>query len=272
MSELLDPILIGNLLYLKGRRLAGFYVRVYNRPGVLADIASIFKRHRINLWNIVFGARVGMGEVGTGFIVADFTEAYVEPEHIRREIEQLDSVDYVELVRPQFPQILADTRHFPIVDDAGARYIMVSEEAQKAIVLRIKEKFGPSGNAFLYYQGMAVGEAFKDHCISLGVSDLKKALELLLIYTLTTGRYKGEILEFSYGDPLREDRIVLRIHHNWECVVAKRHGFREPASFYERGVVAGLIQAFTNKSVSVDEKKCICRGDPYCEFHVTFRE
>ncbi len=268
--EPVDPILIGNLLYLKGRRLVGFYVRVYNKPGVFADIAAIFKKYGVNLWNIVFGARVGIGEVGTGFIVADFTETSVEPSDVRRELEKLDSVDYVELVKPQFPQILADTHHFPIVDDAGSRYIMISEEAQKAIVIRIRERFGPTGNAFLYYQGVTVGETFKDHCVSMGITDLRRALELLLIYTLTTGRYRGEIVEYSYGDPLREDRIVIRLHHNWECVIARRHGIREPSSFYERGVVAGLVQAFTDRSVSVEETRCLCKGDPYCEFTITF--
>lgn len=270
-TEPADPVLVGNLLYLKDRRLVGFYVRVYNKPGVLADIASVFKRYSINIWNIVFGARVGIGEVGTGFIVADFTEAAVEPSDVKRELEELGSVDYVELVKPQFPQILADTHHFPIVDDAGSRYIMLSEEAQKAIVIRIRERFGPTGNAFLYYQGVVAGETFRDYCISLGITDLRKALELLLIHTLTTGRYRGEVSEYSYGDPLKEGRIVIRLYNNWECVIARRHGVKEPSSFYERGVVAGLVQAFTNRSISADETRCICRGDPYCEFTITFR-
>ena len=266
-----DPLLVGNILYTGGRRLVGFYVRVYNRPGALADIAQTFKKQNLNIWTIVFGARVEIGSVTTGYIVADFTDSTVSPESVKRELEALDVIVEVKVVEPQYSGVLADLYHFPLVDDAGGRYVMLSERNMEGIVVRLRERFGTGGLAFLYHQGLIVGETLKGEYMKIGAESLKDAIRLLLIHALTTGRYRGELTYFSYGTPTLEDLIIIRIYDNWECVTAKKHGINEPASHYERGVIAGLLHAYTGREVSVEEAKCIAIGNPHCEFRVTFR-
>ena len=149
-------------MYVRGRRLVGFYVRVFNRPGALADIAQTFKKQNLNIWTIVFGARVEIGSTGTGFFVVDFTGSKASPGEVKEELERLDVVDHVEVVEPQHSGILADPYHFPLVDDAGGRYVMLSERNMEGIVVRLRERFGTGGQAFLYHQGLIVGEALEE--------------------------------------------------------------------------------------------------------------
>ena len=195
----------------------------------------------------------------------------MSPAEVKEDLERLDVVDYVEIVEPQYSGVLADVYHFPLVDDAGGRYVMLSERNMEGIVVRLRERFGTGGLAFLYHQGLIVGEALEEEYRRTGAKSLREAIEMLLIHATSLGRYRGEVVEYAYGDPVFEDRIVLRIHHCWECVTALKFNVEGPASHYERGVVAGLIGAYTGRRVTVDEVKCIAKGDPHCEFHVSFQ-
>lgn len=264
------PMLIGNLLYVGDKRLVGFYVEIRNKPGVLADIALVFKKYNVNIWNIVFSSRVEVGSIGSGFILADLTDSSIKPEEVKEELGKLDNVEYVEVAKPQHLKLLVDPYHFPIVDDSGARHVVFSERAMESIVYGVREKFGQGGLAFLYHQGLLAGEYTLKKIVELGVKDLREALKIMLLHAMSHGRYLGEIIDYSYGHPLREDRVILRLYNNWECETAKRLGVRGPASHYERGVIAGVVQTYTGREVRVRETACIASGDRYCEFYIEF--
>ncbi|MCD6368731.1 MAG: hypothetical protein J7L38_02925 [Thermoproteales archaeon] len=142
----------------------------------------------------------------------------------------------------------------------------------KSIAIRLRREFGTGGLAFLYHQGRLTGLALAERYRKMGVKNLKNVVENLLIHAFALGRYRGELVHFSYGRLHLQNSIIIRLRDGWECMVAKRHKLNEPSSHFERGVLAGLIEGFLGdrKTVLVEEVKCIAKGDPYCGFTATF--
>ncbi len=273
LNELLEykkvaSLLLGNLLYTDNRKLVGFHIKAINKPGALADIASVFKEYEVNIWTIVFSSRVKAGEKASITVMADLTGTKVSPEELISKLMKLDKVAHVDIIHPQMPMVLTDTYHFPIIDDKGLRYILISESGMKAIVVDFMKKFGSStAQAFLFYQGYIIGESFGVHLKNIGIKDLKNALKALMLFSTALGRYRGEIVSFYYSVD-GEIKVILNVYDNWECSIAKKHGIKGPASHYERGKIAGLIHYFTGKDVKVVETECIAKGDAYCRFIV----
>ena len=264
------PLVLGNLFYTGDRRVFGFFVKARNVPGVLAGIAGAFAELRVNILSIYFNPVPSEGEVGTGFIVGDFTGLSLDPEVLRSRLEKVRGVVEVRVVQPQHRGVLLDPYHFPIVGLGGERYILTGETGMKGNVEELRRRLGPSASSsFLYYQGVARGKYVYELLRSLGAESPAEYLNLLLLHAHQRGRYRGRIVEYSYRGGSR-DRIVVRVEDNWECMTAKQLGIRGPSSHLERGVIAGVLHEATGRTVRVVETKCIARGDPYCEFKITF--
>ena len=264
MCAALAPLLLSNLYFIQREKLVGFHIVAVNKPGALAKISSVLGKYNVNIVAIVFSSRIKLGEKASIFIITDFTYSKMKPKEIEDKLKELDVAQHVNLVKPQLPKILVDPHHFPVVDDLNRRFILLSESAMKSVVVRLRETFGTGGLAFLYHQGKIVGSELAETYKEMGISDLKDAIKMFLLHLLALGRYLGEITYY------KEDRIIIRLHRNWECEVAMKHNVKGPASYFERGVIAGFLEKFTGKKVSVHEIKCLAKGDPYCEFLVTF--
>lgn len=264
MRAPLAPLLLSNLYFIKREKLVGFHIVVANEPGALAKISSTIGRYNVNIIAIVFSPRIELGKKTSIFIITDFTYSKVEPEEIKDKLEELEVIYKVNIVKHQLPKILVDPYHFPVVDDLNRRFILLSESAMKSIVVKLRETFGTGGLAFLYHQGRIVGSELAETYKRMGISDLKDSIKMFLLHLLALGRYLGEITYY------KEDRIIIRLHRNWECEVAMKHNVKGPASYFEKGVVAGFLEKLTGRKVSVYEVKCLAKGDPYCEFLVTF--
>lgn len=67
-----------------------------------------------------------------------------------------------------------------------------------------------------------------------------------------------ELVDLSL-DPLK---ATIRIYDNFECSYTKS---ATPNSNYLRGHLVGLGSGISGKKVNCVEKKCIAKGDAYCE-------
>lgn len=217
----LTPLLISNLYFTKDRKLIGFHIRAVNKPGALAKISSVYERFNVNIIAIVFSSRIDIGKTTAIFVSTDFTGLEIKPEKVKQELEKLSDIKEVKIVKPQLSQLLIAPYHFPIVDDLGKRFILFSEDNMVSLIVKLREVFGAGGLTFFFHQGRIIGfklaKAYKD----IGITDLREAINMLLLHSFALGRYLGEITYYSYGDPFKEDKIVLRIHSNWECEIAK---------------------------------------------------
>ncbi len=266
------PYRLGRVVHVGGRRLVGVFVKARNVPGVLAGIAGTFSSLGVNIRSVHFNPVLGQEELSTGFIVADLTGLDFGPETLAGSLRSVEGVVEVRVVEPGASGVVLDVYHFPVVGEAGERYVLTEDTGMRGTVEELRRMMGTTAAAgFLYYLGVARSRHIYRLLSGMGASTPLEHLNLLLIYAQLWGRYKGAVEEYRYQGG-RDDLIVVRLEDNWECMTAKRLGLPGPASYLERGVIAGLLGEATGRKVRVEETKCVAKGDPYCEFRVTFRD
>ena len=262
------PYIISNLIYGRGSRLIGLYIRVANVLHAVPKICSILNREHVDVWMMNFSSKNMSKNENVLFIVADFTNSKSDPETVVQSLKAVKEVARVEVIRPQLPGMLVNFYNFPIVDNEGRRYNLFTKTNMETMVIKLREAFGIGGLAFLYHEGRFTGHKIADRYRRWKIRSLREALNTLLIHSIAIGRFKGEIVQYTVSDKGRSGEIVIRAHNLWECEIAKEHGIREAASHFERGVIAGLLEKYAGREVKVVEQKCIAKGDPYCEFHI----
>jgi len=173
-----------------------------------------------------------------------------------------------ENVEPIFESVIVDDEHFPMLNGLGVRCVLLTESLLEALVIGIKEAFGSGGLALVYHQGVVIGRnAARRYMEAFRIESLREGLKIMLKLSLVLGRFKGEIEKFKVRG-VAGDEIILKLYNNWECMIARKYGVEGPASNFERGVIAGFIEGFTNRRVLTHEVKCIASNDPYCQFNI----
>ena len=62
-------------------------------------------------------------------------------------------------------------------------------------------------------------------------------------------------------------RIKVRAENLFECKIFGKVG--ETRGYFIRGYILGVAnEVFRTENLTVEETKCIAKGDPYCEFQV----
>ena len=260
MTEI-KPLIIGNLVRLDGKDIKGIMVRLVNTPGVLAKVLSILAKYRVNILAVNF-PEVASGEKGTLFIIASFMKS--DYRRIESEIHSLEFVEDVKIKDPQIGNLLVDLYHFPIVDIEGKRLLIFTENDMESLVVHLKKCFKEGGLAFLYHQGLLTGLLLADVYKKWEIQDLRVALYVNFLRAHALGRYRAEILNYIR----KRDTIKIRIkaYDMWECTIAKKYGIKEHSCYFERGVIAGIIESYLNKRVKLKEEKCIAVGNSHCLF------
>ena len=268
VEEGFEPFLIGNILYTKDRKIIGFYIEASNLPGVISEIARAFEENSTSILSLVFSSKIQSGVRGSLFIATEMLDPKVSVEEVRAALEGIEDIYRVETVQPQHPQLMVDPYHFPIVDETKTRSIIFSEVDIESLIISFIREYGVGGRAFLYHQGRVTGFRIAEENRRIGAINLIDSLNMLLLKSFAKGRYRGEITYYYYEEGARSGYIAISLYDSWECETAKRHGVRGPASHFERGVIAGLVEACTGRKAVVEETMCIAKGDPHCEFRV----
>ena len=265
-------MVLGNLVYTRGRRVVGFFVKARSMPGVLAEVARVARDLGARILYAYFSLVPGREDIVTGFGVVDFTGLSLDPGIVAKMIEKVKGVLEVRVVLPQRRGILLDPYHFPIVGLGGERYMIGGETLMEGLVRGVEELVGSSASAGIrYHIGVAIGKSIYGQIQQLGANSPREALELFLLLAHQWGRHRGKIVEYSYrGEP--GDTITIRLESLWECERAKKLGTPGPAAHLERGVVAGLLREATGRTVNVEETRCIAKNDPHCELKITFQD
>ena len=258
----INPLIIGNQLHVNGKKIKGIWLRLINKPGVLAEVASKFAECNVNILVINFSRVVEESELGTMFIVADFTKTSCR--EVINKLKQLDFVKECKAVEPQFKDLLVDLFHFPIVDEEGKRLLIFTEYNMESLVVRLREYFREGGLAFIYHQGRLTGLSLAKTYKSWGIQDVLEALKVNFLRAHALGRYRAEITEYKRkGGGFK---IAIKAFDMWECVTAKKFGIRGLSCYFEKGVIAGIVEGYTGSGVKIEETKCLAKGDPYCLF------
>ncbi len=142
--------------------------------------------------------------------------------------------------------------------------LIFSEDDMKSLVVQLRKRFKEGGLAFLYHQGLLTGSLLADTYKKWRIQDLREALYVNFLRAHALGRYRAEILNYIRKSDTLEIRI--KAYDMWECTIAKKYGIKEHSCYFERGVIAGIIESYLNKRVKLKEEKCIAVGNSYCLF------
>ena len=165
---------IERFMFYSGRKLYGFLVTKISIPGALAKVASIIAEKGLDIVCSSFSA-TERGKIGTMLFFIDFTGIDLKPEALAREIEALDFVKEVKIIKPRAEGFIADTLSFPITL-GPQRAIIMSEAGLRGLRVDIRERIGTGAEVILYFTGFEVGREWAKYygnmAESIGIRDL----------------------------------------------------------------------------------------------------
>lgn len=264
-SDLFGALDIGRI-YVPGEneKIYGLVIESsYAYKGVLSGLSKIADELGVTVKYIQFSMPMPGGEkTAKGIAFIDFSNAKVSPEEGLKILESKDYVKRAKIIYPVTERIISDNCFFPLVA-SNERVAIFRKSVYEALFEGIRKQFGSAGEAFLYYQGFAVGtKIFDDYLKIAGEMDAEKIAKVGNAVNMTLGWGIIELVEIDTEDK----KALVRIYQNFECELGK--GRSNPYSQFYRGAIAGMFARFFGKEVEVEETRCIAKGDPCCEFYV----
>jgi predicted hydrocarbon binding protein len=258
------PFDIGRFMLLPGKKLCGFLVRAKGEPGALRKILDILAKHKARLKYLAYFMTLGSEDVKNALFFLDLTDCKVSPETLASEVRKSQFVMDVQMIKPKIESLIADSISNPLLM-GGERAVIMRSSGYKGLTKGIRERFGSAGEAFLYYNGVEIGiEYGKSHRAvgqKLGITDPARIFEDITISTFNCVGYGlAQIVKLT-AKPLY---VLGRVYNSFECELGR--GATKPYSRLIRGMIVGVLTTLFGTEMTVEETKCIAKGDPYCEF------
>jgi predicted hydrocarbon binding protein len=230
-----------------------------NKPGALGNLANMLAIRDINILEGFFGGMF----YGPNATVSFFVESTNKRMDAKWLLDFLKSSVYVSdvEVKESVDGLLTDSLNFPLTWNNGDRAILMRVEGVRAMLESIKST-DSSGEASVYSQGFSYGKAAWDNLFSTYRPTTREGLaEYLGIYS-ATGWGRPELTELDLG----KRRAKLKFMDNFECEGVSTGA---PASSFVRGHLSGAFSAYFGGYVRAVEKKCVSKGDSWCEFEIS---
>ena len=233
-------------------------VKLRDVPGALANASAVVADLGLNLIESNSSGDSSTGLAEWGFF-ADAVDGHISASWVEKALK--DTSDVLDCkVRGAEGRVVVDTLHYPLMLSIGAPAILIRKEVFADMLKFVVETFGSGGKALAYQLGKAAGEKDGlDLIDEIGEERILENLpELVNLYT-AQGWGIPELIDLSFA-PLK---ATIRLDDCFEC---KPRNSMIPTSNFIRGHLAGLGKAFFDKEVECIERKCVARGDEYCEF------
>ena len=230
------------------------------KPKTLNDVIDVFDVYNVNMiTGLVMGNLREDRRILEAFV--DCTEASIPVGEITEMLRKIPGVFTVECVGATENYVVCKLHYPPKV--LGEEAVVFRLSILKSWFTRIWKVFGSGAAQIFYEAGLESGrEAAKYFREKLGLTG-----EVLADFLagIASSLGWGKIVDLSFNPERREARV--KIENLFECMLAGRVG--EPRGFFFRGHVLGMArELFGTEALTVEETKCIARGDPYCEFQV----
>jgi len=256
------PLHIGRLMYTYGRRIYGLSILVgIERYETVHEVLDVFERFKVRPIQI-FGSTPILAKTGwLTYIIGDFTDSKVSPQDLVVELEKLEGIKQVHIIKPIDDLLLIDTVHFPLFLGKD-RAMVFTRSFFDAVIRKTRNKFGEGVEAFQYYEGRFIGEEIYEKLRSL-LTEKGELLRAFKAFLIALGLALIEVTEFKP----EEGTIVVRAYENFECEIGKEEG--KAYSHLLRGILAGFFSKVLDEKLIAYEVRCIAKGDDYCEFILT---
>ncbi|ABL78447.1 4-vinyl reductase [Thermofilum pendens] len=268
--EKYKPYRVGRTVYAVGKTPVFFNISLspaaLEEVGVLERILEVFRRANVSILTFkVSGSRPGISEPGRVVLAADLTGRMGELRDLVSSLSSLPHVLSVETAPPLFDGFAMDLWSFPLLFDEK-RVVFFDEEFLRGFILGGWRKLGDGYGGILFYSSFQAARRVFDEYIAPKSSKLEDRLllveEILRVFGL------GVFKVSSYS----EREVVVKVYDGTEAKALK--GTEVPAEFITKGMLAGLVSGLWGApygEVWVEEKKCVLRGDEYCETHLKRR-
>jgi predicted hydrocarbon binding protein len=257
------PLDIGRFIFMHNRKVYRFTVKSKKTTVALYKLVELAEKANATILYGTYMALPSNNESASACAFIDFTDAKLTPQKVAKQMEKLEFVRSVKINAPTKYGVIADTSSFPLTV-GNERVIILRKSIYENMITNARERFGTAGEAFLYYTGYDIGRtALQEYMRFITSKDVTTLIEMAKILTINMGWAIPEIVEIDF----KKKTAVIRLHKSFECE-PKQNQKTQPYSQFLRGAIAGIATKILNKQVTVEERKCIVKGDPYCEFHV----
>jgi predicted hydrocarbon binding protein len=231
-----------------------------NKPGALGNLANLLGIRGVNILEGFFGGMSYGSKANVSFFL-ESTNLQLDEGWLKDFLAASVYVSDVE-VKTGIEGFLCDSINFPITWNTGDRAVLMRVEGLRAMLDAVKSSDQFAGEASIYAQGFAHGKASWENVFGVHRPKTKEALaEMLKIYVATGwGR-----LELSEVNPAHKTARV-KLTDGFECVGVSTG---KPESHFISGHLAGAFSAYFGGDVKAVEKKCMAKGDSYCEFEIS---
>lgn len=238
--------------------------KILYEVGILATILKEFSKRNIPLFQVRTFILPHTGEFRV-VIVADIKGGENTAKELVREISSFEFTKSVNYAEPLFDGFALDLWSFPPIL-IGERAIILRKSFYEGFIKEGWRHLGEGWGSILYHVGLYGGINVYDKYF-----DLTKNKQMLLRLLEEMGRIVGfgvfKIVSIS------ENKIVLRIYDCFECQLLKDIGVK--MSSFLKGVLVGWFSRYWNidpQKIVATERKCMARGDPYCEYIIEKRQ
>ena len=230
-----------------------------NKPGALGNLANLLAIRDINILEGFFGGMSYGSNANVSFFV-ESTNKRMDKGWLMDFLKGSVYVSDVE-VKEAHEGLLTDSLNFPLTWNNGDRAILMRVDGVRAMLGSIKSAES-SGDASVYSQGFSYGKAAWDNLFSTYHPGTREGLgEYLGIYS-ATGWGRPELTELD----LAKRKARVKFADSFECSGLSTGA---PASSFVRGHLSGCFSAYFGGYVRAVERKCVSKGDPWCEFEIS---
>ncbi len=143
------------------------------------------------------------------------------------------------------------------------RVMIIDEEFYRGLRKKLYSSFQSGASVILYDMGLGYGELMGENMKKMGVSKLEVIKNFMELgkthgYGVFNTPFLKMVLTGLQGEP------AVRLEDSFFASSVGNTGKAE--CYLMAGIVAGASQVLLNKEFVCVEEKCMCKGDPFCEF------
>ena len=261
---------VGRLVHLPGTRPYIFYLvfkhEALRAVGLLEKVARVFAELDTPILQLKTSVPYA-GESLRVIVITDLAGRESLASKLAEMLRKIPTVLKVEYEEPLMDGWVLDTKSFPL-RLFNERAILMNRAVYEGLIRSGWERFGSGYGQLLYIVGFEIGRyVYGRYCSHLD-RELMSKLALNLM----------QLMGYGIVDVVELDdsgfRAVVRVYDSFECELFR--GVGEIRGNLVRGMLAGWLAerwgGLSFDQVTAREVKCIARGDPHCEYHITGRE
>ena len=256
MPDTMHKLPLWRLVELKGRKLVEVSILMEDIPGMLAKVSDVIAKRGIN---ILYGVHHKSEEPNATWwcFFADLGDT--NPDELASDLAKVGGVKKIAWTPALDKPLFLDVHHSTL-EFFDERAVLFRADWLVGIFADIYKRWGTGGRVFIYHLGYGGGretyEIWKRRLGLEGKELIQAALDII--------QSLGWVSRSSFEIDLDNEIAVIRLEKNFECALSRDM----KGSQFIRGVIAGFFSGVFGSDCTVDERKCISRGDPYCEFLV----